>query len=74
MIYAERIVAGLRRFYSGHFQNTPNIKTFIGYAIFNLLGLFLTQLMRVINIHVQLNNNPISFDSVKLCNNQINYS
>ena len=28
MIYAKRIVPGLKRFYSGHFQNTPNIKTF----------------------------------------------
>ena len=31
MIYAERIVPGLNIFYSGHFQNTPNIKTFFGY-------------------------------------------
>ena len=28
VIYAERIVPGLNRFYSDHFQNTPNIKTF----------------------------------------------
>ena len=28
VIYAERIVSGLNRFYSDHFQNTPNIKTF----------------------------------------------
>ena len=33
MIYAETIVTGLNRFYRGHFQNTPNIKTFFGYAI-----------------------------------------
>ena len=32
VIYAKRIVPGLSRFYSGHFQNTPNIKTFFGYA------------------------------------------
>ena len=32
MIYAKRIVSGLNRFYSGHFQNTPNIKTFFGFA------------------------------------------
>ena len=34
----------------------------------------LTQLKRVINIHVHLNDNLISFDSIKLCNNRINYS
>ena len=33
MICAERIVKGLNRFYSGHFQNTTNIKTFFGYSI-----------------------------------------
>ena len=27
-----------------------------------------------LKIHVHLNNNPISLDSIKLCNNQINYS
>ena len=38
MIYAKTIVTGLNRFYRGHFQNAPNIKTFFGYAstdIFN---------------------------------------
>ena len=33
MIYAKKIVLGLNRFYRGHFQNTPNIKTFFGYAV-----------------------------------------
>ena len=28
----KRIVSGLNRFYRGHFQNTPHIKTFFGYA------------------------------------------
>ena len=28
MIYAKRIVPGLNRFYSGHFQNTPNVNIF----------------------------------------------
>ena len=32
MIYAKRIVPGVNRFYSGHFQSTPNVKTFFGYA------------------------------------------
>ena len=32
MIYAKRIVPGRNRFYSGYFQNTPNIKTFFSYA------------------------------------------
>ena len=32
VICAKRIVPGLNRFYSGHFQNAPNIKTFFGYA------------------------------------------
>ena len=32
MIYPKKVVPGLNRFYSGHFQNTPNIKTFFGYA------------------------------------------
>ena len=32
MIYHKSIVPKLNRFYSGHFQNTPNIKTFFGYA------------------------------------------
>ena len=32
VIYAKRIVPGLSRFYSGHFQNTLDIKTFFGYA------------------------------------------
>ena len=32
MIYAKTIVTGLNRFYRGHFQNAPNIKTFFGYA------------------------------------------
>ena len=32
VIYAKRFVLGLNRFYSGHFQNTPNIKTFFGYV------------------------------------------
>ena len=32
VIYAERIISGLNRFYSGHFQNTPNIETFFGHA------------------------------------------
>ena len=32
VIYAKRIVTGLNRFYRGHFQNAPNIKTFFGYA------------------------------------------
>ena len=27
MIYAKAVVPGLNRFYRGHFQNTPNIKT-----------------------------------------------
>ena len=38
MIFAERIVPGLNRFYSGHFQNTPNIKAFFGYAAGNNPG------------------------------------
>ena len=33
MIYAKTIVTGLNKFYRGHFQNTPNIKTFFGYAL-----------------------------------------
>ena len=32
MIYAKTIVTGPNRFYRGHFQNAPNIKTFFGYA------------------------------------------
>ena len=32
-MYAKTIVTGLNRFYRGHFQNTPNIKTFFGYAV-----------------------------------------
>ena len=32
MIYGKTIVPGLNRFYRGHFQNTPNIKTFFSYA------------------------------------------
>ena len=32
MIYAEELVPGLNRFYSGHFQTTLNFKTFLGYA------------------------------------------
>ena len=32
MIYDKTIVPGLNRFYRGHFQNTPNIKTFFSYA------------------------------------------
>ena len=32
MIYAKTIVTGLNRSYRGHFQNSPNIKTFFGYA------------------------------------------
>ena len=32
MIYAKRIVPELNRFYRGHIQNTPNLKTFFGYA------------------------------------------
>ena len=38
MIYAKTIVPGLNRFYRGHFQNTPNIKTFFGYATRNGLS------------------------------------
>ena len=30
LIHTKRIVPGLKKFYSGHFQNTPNIKTFFG--------------------------------------------
>ena len=33
--YTKRTVLGLNRFSSGHFQNTPNIKTFFGYAVQN---------------------------------------
>ena len=33
MIYTKTIVTGLNRFYRGHFQNAPNIKTFFIYAI-----------------------------------------
>ena len=32
MIYAERVVTGHNRFYSGHLQNTSIIKTFFGCA------------------------------------------
>ena len=32
MIYAKIIVPGLNRFCRGHFQDTPNVKTFFGYA------------------------------------------
>ena len=32
MIYAKKIIPGLNSFYSGHFQNTQNIKTFFGCA------------------------------------------
>ena len=35
VIYAERIFPRVNRFYSGHIQNTPNIKTFSGYACFD---------------------------------------
>ena len=35
VIYAKRIVPGLNRFYRDHFQNTPNIKIFFGYAMSN---------------------------------------
>ena len=38
VIYAERIVPGLNRFYSGHFQNAPNIKTFFGCVILEIKG------------------------------------
>ena len=34
----KRIVLILNRFYRGHFQNTPNIKTFFGYA--EQMGMF----------------------------------
>ena len=33
MIYPKRIVPKLNRCYNGHFQNTPNVKTFFGYAV-----------------------------------------
>ena len=35
MIYAKRIVPALNIFYKGHFQDTPNVKTFFGYATLN---------------------------------------
>ena len=35
MIYTETIAPRLNRFYRGHFQNTPSIKTFFGYAGIN---------------------------------------
>ena len=31
--YSKELVPGLNRFYSGHFQNTPNSKTFFGCAL-----------------------------------------
>ena len=34
MIYAKRIISGLIGFYNGYFKNTPDIKTFFGYAGF----------------------------------------
>ena len=37
MTYAERIDHGLNRFHNGHFQNTPNIKTFFGCAYSGIL-------------------------------------
>ena len=37
MIYPKKVALGLNRFYSGHFQNTPNIKTFFGYACVTML-------------------------------------
>ena len=36
MIYAKRVVPGLNRFYRGHFQDIPNVKTFFGYAAIEL--------------------------------------
>ena len=32
VIYSKRTVPRLNRLYSGHFQNTPNIKTFFSYS------------------------------------------
>ena len=32
VMYAKTIVPGLNRFYRGHLPNTPNVKTFFGYA------------------------------------------
>ena len=47
MIYAKTIVPGLNRFYRGHFQNTPNIKTFFGYAARNPFEKDFVKLMNI---------------------------
>ena len=39
MIDAKRFVLGLNRYYRSHFQNTLNIKTFVGYAVEYVVGL-----------------------------------
>ena len=38
VIYAKRIVLELNRFYSGHFKNTPNIRTIFGYATYPIFN------------------------------------
>ena len=37
VIYAKRIVPRFNGFYSGYFQNTPNIRTFFGNAFLNMV-------------------------------------
>ena len=58
MIYAKKIVLGLNRSHSGHFQNTPNIKTFFGYAAVTKKGTVKRQIsieLKVIDGKGQLN-------------------
>ena len=62
MIYAERIVPRLSKIFSGHFQNTPNIKTFFGYVAtveFKFRHVSVLQVTKVIKKLVNIKANGI---------------
>ena len=66
MIYAKTIVTGPNRFYRGHFQNAPNIKTFFGYALAYITSCNDAELMKKLN-RIELNCDVnLSLQSVRI--------
>ena len=59
-IYAKKIVPGLNRFCSGHLQNTPNIKTFFGYAVNCIIII-----INIFHTVVDINSSHVYFHSQK---------